>query len=253
MTTRLITIPFSHYCEKARWALDRAGIAFTEEGHLPLLHFLPVRKAGGRRTVPVVVADGTVITDSTDIVAWADARAPGSLLPPDPAAREAALQLEDDFDQQLGPATRRWAYFHILPRRDLLGSLVRVGVPRWETLAFSATRPLATRVIARGLKVDAAGAERSRKKIDDAFARVSALLADGRRFLAGDRFTVADLTFAALAAPVVLPPAYGFPMPAPTDFSVEPRALIDAWRASPAGQLALRLYETERAPARRTA
>ena len=35
------------------------------------------------------------------------------------------------------------------------------------------------------------------------------MLADGRPFLLGDRFTAADLTFAALAAPVVLPPRYG--------------------------------------------
>ena len=31
MPTRLITIPFSHDCEKALWALERAGVAYTEE------------------------------------------------------------------------------------------------------------------------------------------------------------------------------------------------------------------------------
>ena len=30
----LITIPISHYCEKARWALDRAGVAYRERAHL---------------------------------------------------------------------------------------------------------------------------------------------------------------------------------------------------------------------------
>ena len=30
---RLVTIPISHYCEKARWALERAGIAYREERH----------------------------------------------------------------------------------------------------------------------------------------------------------------------------------------------------------------------------
>ena len=29
-----ITIPISHYCEKARWALDRAGVAYVEERHV---------------------------------------------------------------------------------------------------------------------------------------------------------------------------------------------------------------------------
>ena len=39
---RLITIRFSHYCEKARWALDRGRIAYEERSHLPLFAwFLP--------------------------------------------------------------------------------------------------------------------------------------------------------------------------------------------------------------------
>ena len=35
---RLITIPISHYCERARWALQRAGVDFIEEQHLQMLH-----------------------------------------------------------------------------------------------------------------------------------------------------------------------------------------------------------------------
>ena len=35
---RLITIPISHYCEKARWALDRAGIGYREERHVQIVH-----------------------------------------------------------------------------------------------------------------------------------------------------------------------------------------------------------------------
>src|SRR5262249_52617975 len=34
----LITIRFSHYNEKARWALDRFGVVYTERAHLPLIH-----------------------------------------------------------------------------------------------------------------------------------------------------------------------------------------------------------------------
>jgi len=252
MATRLITIPFSHFCEKARWALDRVGAAYTEEPHLPLFHAVPVRRAGGKRTVPVLVADGAVVTDSTEIVAWADARSPGALLPADPTDRAAALELEDDFDVHLGPATRRWAYFHVLPRADLVDQLAR-SAPRWERLALTATRPLATRILRRSLKLDAAGAERSRQRVDEIFARVSALLADGRRFLVGNRFSVADLTFAALATPVLAPAELPVSLPALSAFPDEPRAHLEAWRASPAGQFALRLYATERAPARRAA
>ena len=30
----LITIPISHFCEKARWALERAGLPYREERHV---------------------------------------------------------------------------------------------------------------------------------------------------------------------------------------------------------------------------
>lgn len=245
MTTppRLITIPFSHYCEKARWALDRAGVAYTERGHLPMLHYLA---AGLRRSVPILVTADGPLRDSTAIAAWADAQAPGALLPAAAAARADALALEHDFGAQLGPATRRWSYFHVLPRRDLLPLMWR-DVPRWQVWAFRATRPLAVRAITRSLRLDAAGAERSRAKIDAAFEAVASRLADGRPYLTGDAFTVADLAFAALAAPVVLPPELPVALPALETYADAPRAQIAAWRASPAGAFVRALYARDRA------
>ena len=44
---RLVTIPISHYCEKARWALERAGIGYREEPHVQGIHQLAARRAGG--------------------------------------------------------------------------------------------------------------------------------------------------------------------------------------------------------------
>ena len=98
----------------------------------------------------------------------------------------------------------------------------------------------------RRLKIDAAGAERSRAKIDEAFSNVGALLGDGRRYLIGDRFTVADLTFAALAAPVLLPPQYGAPLPTLDMFPAPAKAQLETWRRSPPGQFALRIYAEHR-------
>ena len=116
MTTKLITIPFSHYCEKARWALDHVGVPYEEDGHLPVFHYLATYRAGAKRTVPVLVDDKTVVRDSTDIVAWADAKRPGSLIPV--AGAKELLAIEDDVDTHFGPATRRWAYYHLLPNHD---------------------------------------------------------------------------------------------------------------------------------------
>jgi glutathione S-transferase len=247
MNAKLITIPFSHYCEKARWALDRAGVRYDEDGHLPLFHYVANFRAGGKRTVPTLVVDDggkkTVVRDSTDIIAWADAQKPGCLIPL--AGADEALAIEDDFDNHFGPATRRWGYYYLLPNRDN-DKLITVGVPRWEKSLLKVARPFAVRFLKRGLKIDDAGKERSEKKIDDTLERVGDVLRDGRRFLTGDRFTVADLTFAALAAPILMPrehPVQRFDVEL---FPDEARAKIDQWRHTRAGQFALRLYADER-------
>jgi glutathione S-transferase len=240
MTNVLVTIPFSHYCEKARWALERCGVDFVEQGHLPLFHWPAARRAGGGRTVPVLRAEGKTLADSTDIAAWADSKQPGALISAD------ALPLEDDYDRQLGPATRRWGYAQLLPNRDGDELLVR-DVPRWEARVLPLVRPLAVRMLKRGLNITPAGVERSRAKIAEVFARVAARLADGRRYLTGDRFTIADLTFASLCSPILLPPelpnlAAAIPLLPPAA-----RAEHDAWRASVPGQFALRIYREDRA------
>jgi glutathione S-transferase len=245
MAARLVTIPFSHYCEKARWALEACGVEYREEGHLPMFHFMPVKLAGGSRTVPLLVDGRTVVADSTPIVAWADAKRPGTLLPADERDREEALQLEDELDRQLGPATRRWAYFYLLPHESLDQFITR-DVPRWQRLAFKVARPVALGMIRRGLKIDEAGVARSRKKIDEVFELVGELLADGRRFLVGDRFSVADLTFASLAAPVLFPEQYGVALPRMSDLPAEALDRVDGWRGSRAGGFALRIYANHR-------
>src|SRR3954464_5598618 len=97
----LVTIPISHYCEKARWALDRAGVAYEERRHLPVIHRVAVRRAGGP-TAPVLVCPrGDVVCESADIILWADARvrSPAArMIPEDPEVAREARALADDCD-----------------------------------------------------------------------------------------------------------------------------------------------------------
>ncbi|MBM4280380.1 MAG: hypothetical protein FJ137_06330 [Deltaproteobacteria bacterium] len=88
MVARLLTILFSHHCEKARWGLDRRGVAYVEEAHLPILHVRATRSAGGRSTPLLIVDDGPPLTDSTDVLHHADAaNTRGEPLFPDDDAR----------------------------------------------------------------------------------------------------------------------------------------------------------------------
>ena len=65
------------------------------------------------------------------------------------------------------------------------------------------------------------------------FDFVAELLADGRAYLCGDRFSAADLTFAALAAPMVVPPEYTVPLPQPDALPSGPRGLVERAREHP--------------------
>ncbi len=72
-------------------------------------------------------------------------------------------------------------------------------------------------MVNRHLGVSPQSAARAERNVDAELDAAAAMLADGRPFLTGDRFTAADLTFAALCAPLVVPPQYGVPLPQPQD------------------------------------
>ena len=142
----LITIPISHFCEKARWALDRAGLSYVERPHLQVFHWAAVRRAGGGKTAPVLVRGDRVLADSADIVEEASAEAPPErrLFPDDPGAAAEVRDLQLDFDTNLGPHGRRWMYYGLRDRRDIAIDYACTGVPAWQRRALPVVYPVAS-------------------------------------------------------------------------------------------------------------
>ena len=249
---RLITIGFSHYCEKARWAVDRTELEYREDDHVPLFHWRATLGSGAKRTVPALVMPGRVLKESNDILRFCDEQlAPERrLFPEDAAARAEVDALVADFDRGLGPAIRRWLYFHLLPDRPVASELLTSTGPGWERSVTRTLFPVMRAMMRRGLKVDAAGAARSWQRVAATFDAVDARLADGRRYLVGDRFSAADLTFAALASVLVGPKERGFPVPDAGTRIPAIAAEIAAAKARPCGRFIARIYAEERPPAR---
>ncbi|MEW5850768.1 MAG: glutathione S-transferase family protein [Myxococcota bacterium] len=246
---RLITIPISHYCEKARWALDFHHFPYDEEAHFPGFHFRATFGVGAKRTVPVLVTQDGVFADSTDILTYVDRAASSSssrLYPEDAAKRKAVEELEDFFDEKYGPHTRRLAYFHVLPQFRRLSGYMARGTPAYEAPIVSVVGPALVFAMKRSLAIDAAGAQRSRQKIEEAFRRVEERLARGTRYLTGDTFTAADLTFAALSTPLTFPAEAGAPLPKMEELPSAFREDLAAYAKRPAFQYAQRLFREER-------
>lgn len=246
---RFVTLPISHYCEKVRWALDRQQVPYVEEGHAPLLHaFYTVPLTGGAsRTVPILVDDNQtprkVLSDSTDCLRYlADHHGATWLYAfPDAAA------IEDELDRKLGPATRRFAYFHLLPRADLTVPFLIEPAPGWEAAVTRPLYPVIRRVMAQSMRMDEAGAERSRAVLREVLGTLSQRLSDGRTYLCGDALSAADVTFAALAAPLVWPDGYArLVMPKLDALPAPLQQEIERTRQTLAGQLVLRLYAEDR-------
>lgn len=260
---RLVTIPISPYCEKARWALERAGLSYREERHVQGVSIVAALRAGRSLTTPVLIAPDGVFGESEDILRYADRGLPEAhrLFPEDPAVRADAEELSRRLDTELGPQTRRIAYARLFRAKGVLLKMNNQGVPDWEARLLRATWPVATRAIAVRIGLGSTPLTRAiaartalgstpvaedEQQVRRVLDEVAERLGDGRPYLSGQRFTVTDLTFAALAAPVVAPREYGVRLPEIDDLPANFAAFVRECREHPAGAYALRLFEDER-------
>ncbi len=204
-------IDISHYSEKVRWALEHKGVDHRRRSALPGTH-IPIALVltrGAQPTMPVLQIDGETIGDSTAIIAALEARYPDPpLYPADAAERVRALELEDWFDENLGPHARLLPFYELIQEPDLFAEVAAESVPgplgKAKPVVGAYARAYTS--IRWGAGDDDA-AEQAREAIVAALDKLEAELEQGDgEFLVGDSFSVADLTAASLFYPLVVPP-----------------------------------------------
>jgi glutathione S-transferase len=205
-------IGVSHYSEKARWALAWKGVEHERREPPPPVHMGLALwwSRGSTKTFPVLELDGERILDSSEIIAALEARYPEpALYPADPADRRRALDLEDYFDESLGPAVRLFGWHHLRRDSELLGKVTEQNLPEFVRHfgpARSGINAFASTFANLRFRVaDPANEAEARRVILAGADRIEFEL-DGGEHLVGDSFSVADLTAAALLYPLVLPP-----------------------------------------------
>jgi glutathione S-transferase len=204
-------IEISHYAEKVRWALDYKEIDHVRRSPLPGTH-IPIAlflTRGAQPTIPVLQMDGRAIGDSTAIIAALEAKhLDRPLYPSKPEEREQALDLEEWFDEQLGPHARLLPFYELIQEPELFGAVAAENVP--GPLAKAKPVVGAYGRVYTSLRWGAnkgEDAERARECIAAALDRLEAELEKGDgEFLVGEGLSVADVTAASLFYPIVVPP-----------------------------------------------
>jgi glutathione S-transferase len=201
----LIQFKFSHFCEKARWALDYKDVPYTVRNLLPGSHREVTSRLCPRSCLPILVDGETVVQDSTEIINYLErSHKHRSLAPDDEAAARAALEWEEYLDQEIGVPLRCWFYYHALPSRDHALRFLLDGAAWHERMRFSFAFPKIRVAMVKAMQIDAASAQNAEQRFAAALDRIDRTLAT-RSFLAGSRFSRADLTACALLSPYVRP------------------------------------------------
>jgi glutathione S-transferase len=202
---KLYQFPFSHFCEKARWALDYKRAAYQTVNLLPGLHLKPIRKLAPKSCLPVLLDGTVVVQDSSSIITYLDAKYPDlPLTPRDPEAAREALEWEETFDERIGVTLRLCFYYHTLPDRARALDFILTGAPWYGRPLFTLIFPQVREAMTRAMDINAQTARRSEETLLATLDKLDAVLSQ-RRFLVADRFSRADLTACALLSPCCLP------------------------------------------------
>lgn len=267
---RLITVAGSHFCEKARWGLDlleddlKSPFYYTEDGHAPpFVSFETLPASNNVASASPMLVDDDSNSDSYIVKSDAILRKYCSFLYP-PSIRDQVEALEDDLGMRVGSTVRCIVYHHLLRPEysTVVCDVMARGIPTIESTLFQVLfdRGISD-AMRKFMKINSDTCEASIATLRTTFAELSTTLEDGAEYLCDDDkngvngattttshgFTAADLSLAALSAPLLQPDGYcrTFGVDS-TRLPPELVALQNELRNTAAGRHVFRMYEQHR-------
>ena len=200
---KLYQFPFSHFCEKACWALDVKQQPYHVVNLLPALHLAWSRRMASASSLPILRDGPYIVQDSAAIIDYLELRWPHPALTPlDPACAAQACEWERWLGQEIGVPLRLWFYYHVLPQRDCAMSFLLRGASRGQGLVFQALFGLIRHAMLYKMRINPQSAAAALPQLERALDTLEAAL-QGRDYLVGDAFSRADLTAASLLWPML--------------------------------------------------
>lgn len=222
MDTCLYQFSLSHYCEKARWALDYKCIPYQVKNLLPGRHIKIVQALAPKTTVPVLRIHGEVIQGSDQIIDYLDRQIPNkSLAQREPALQSEVAEWERFAAEKIADPLRCIIYHYLLEEPKTLIPLLSEGGPWYGSIWLHMGYNTLRRRMRAAYQINPRTAQVAMHVVDKAIKQLEVRLAT-RPFLVGDEFSRADLSVAALISPLVMPER-GFLKPE----SLTPAALRD--------------------------
>lgn len=231
-----------------RWCFEYWGMAHRESMHVPIFHVLALawhRASNSDR--PVVVDGSDRYKTEAEITAHFDPLAPTERrLIPDGELGQRVLAETNYYHKTMRSGTVHYMYWNLLKHKQLIWPSFTTGTPGVEPPLAQVLYPLIKFALITSLGLSEANAAKGIKTVSAGFDRVEAALSDGRPYLLGEQFTLADLTFAASAAPIILANGYAGHMPELEAVPVDMQTVILELRQRPAGIFAQRMYDLHR-------
>lgn len=261
---RLITINVSHYCEKVRWGLDllendiSSPLYYTEDAHPPpfcSFATLPASNFSSSAT-PMIVDSQDVHAPHLNMSDVLLQKYCPFLYPSE--IQQEIVNFELEMGKRLGPAVRCYCYHYLLQPQyhDVCVDICSAQTSKIETLLFDKMLEKGiSQAMRKIIHVHDSSAASSKEELVQVFDQVSKRLEQhGGTYLMDSPtksfgLTAADVTFAALAYPLLRPTEM-------TRFLVEddsrlPPELVamgEQLRQTTAGKHVLQMYKLHRIP-----
>jgi len=223
-------------------------MVFREEAYPPVVHHLGTVPHLGHK-VPLLITPTRTCRGAESIVTHVDELLPEIRRLYPVSGKRAGLikRFVTMLERELGPVSERWGYRHLWANDDRARARYGSGRLLPERIALCAASSLAKPLIKHWSPHDEHALMGTLGLINWVFAHVGDALAGGEQFLYGARLSTADVTFATLSAPILLPENYG---PSPAVTLAELPAIVARevvrLRSTAAGVYALRLYRENR-------
>jgi glutathione S-transferase len=238
----------SHFNEKVRWTLDYKNLRHLRICYIPGPHAPQIRRLSGQTETPVLRFEGQTVNGSSRIIDFLEQRFPSPpLYPSDPTERSEALAIQSRLDAELGPEVRCAVFETTLDSPASCVATFGSEKSAWKQKLYQTTFPVTRAIMKKVMDITPESARRARERVAAGLDFLAAKSA-ATGYLVGDRFSVADLTGAALLGPVALVdhPDMRQAEPRPARFS----ALCAEWAEHPGMLWAKSIWGKHRPPRR---